>query len=262
MKNFCCFSAMILLLASCSKKKEPVVADFEAVVTGESPSAKIQITNRSTGATAFKWNFDKGAADSVSTDQSPADLNIDKAGSFTIKLKAFNGTEEQSVIKTLTIAGHNAIITCADLEFAIDAGNTTYGRYFSFETGKILKDNEINSSNGSKIHLAFGSLEHSMYFFGSPDDNSMPGSLTIANANHTKVINWQANPSISSTAFDAMQDDRLLSPLTINETNDSFGNSLPCTILFELPDHRKGVIKAKAVNSARLLADIKVQKYY
>lgn len=253
---------MILLLASCSKKEDSVVADFEAVVTGESPNARIKVTNKSTGATSFKWNFDKGAADSVSTEQSPADLIIDKAGSFTIKLTALKATEEQSVSKTLTVAGHNAIITYTDLEFAVDAGNATYGRYFSFETGKILKDNEINSSNGSKIHLAFGSIEHSMYFFESPDDHSMPGSLTFANANHTKVINWQANPSISTTAFDAMQDDRLLSSLTINETNDSFGNSLPCMILFELPDHRKGVIKAKAVNSTRLLADIKIQKYY
>ena len=261
MKKFYFFSALLLFLLSCSEKEEPVVSDFEATVTGESPTAKIQITNNSTGATSFIWNFDTGAADSVSTEQSPATVNIDKAGNFTIKLTAINGPEEQSVSKTFTIPGYNAIITYPDLEFALDAGNATYGRYFSFETGKILKDNEINSTNGSKIHLGFGSMDRTLYYFESPDKTNVPGLLTIQNATHTKIINWQASPSISIASFDSMTDDRSLCGLTINETNDSFDNSLPSIILFELSNHRKGVIKAKAVNNFRLLADIKIQKY-
>lgn len=159
MKKILLFSAVLLLLVSCSEKEEPVIADFDAVLSGESPNAKIQLTNKSTGATSYKWNFDKGAPDSV------------------------------------------------------------------------------------------------------PDKTNVPGLLNITGATHTSVINWQASPAISVASFDSMADDRLLSSLTIIDTNDSFGNQLPCTILFELADHRKGVIKAKAINSARLLADIRIQKY-
>lgn len=265
MKKIILFSAMLLFIVSCtekdSEKEEPVIADFDAVLTGESPNAKIQLTNKSTGATSYRWNFDKGAADSVSTEHSPSTVNVDRAGSFIVRLTAINNNEKHSVSKTLTINGYNAIVTYPDLEFALDAGNTTYGRYFSFETGKMLKDTEINATNGSKIHLAFGSMEHTMYYFESPDKTNVPGLLNITGATHTKIINWQANPSISVASFDSMVDDRLLSGLIINGTNDSFGNQLPCTILFELADHRKGIIKAKAVNSARLLADIRIQKY-
>ncbi len=261
MKKICYFTALVLLFVSCSKKEEdPVVADFDAVVSGQSPNAKIKLTNISTGATSFKWNFDIGTTDSVSTQESPADLEIDKAGDFTIKLTAVNGSEKQTASKTISIPGHNALITYNNLEFALEPGNTSYGRYFSFKSGKMYKDSEINNSNGPDIHLGFGSMSHTMYFFVSPDDHST-GLLTIAGATHTKIINWQSTPSITVSAFDAMQDDQLLSGLTISETNDSFDNSLPTTILFQLASGRKGVIKAKAVNSDRLLTDIKIQKY-
>jgi PKD repeat protein len=259
MKKILFFSACIFIALSCSKKEEPVVADFELAVSGESPNATISITNKSTGATSFKWNFDKGTTDSVSTMQSPATITVDRAGTFTIKLTASNGAEKQTTTKSVTVAGHSAIMTYSNLEFGVTAGSTTYGRYFSFETGKIYKDSEINASNGSIIHLGFGRLEY-IFFFVSPSSNST-GLLTIPNATTTKVVNWQANPSISATSFDAMQDDTMLSGLTINGTNDSFDTSLPNMILFQIASGRKGVIKAKAVNSERLLADIKIQKY-
>lgn len=243
------------------KNEQPLIVDFDAVVVGESPDAKIQITNKTTGALSYKWNFDIGATDSISTEQSPNDLNINKSGAFTIKLTAVNGSQKQTISKTFTIPGYSAIITYSNLEFALEPGNTTNGRCFSFDTGTMFKDNEINISNGSKIHISFGSMDRIVYFFVSPDRHDLPGLLNIPSAKHTKVVNWQANPSISASSFDAMQDDRLLAPLTINENNESFGLPMPNMILFELIDHRKGVIKAKAVNASRLLADIKVQKY-
>ncbi len=251
----------VLMFVSCSKKEDiPVVADFDAKVTGESPNAQITLANNSTGASTFKWSFDKGSADSVSTAESPAALTVDKAGEFKIKLTVSNGAEEKSIGKIVSIPGHSAILSFNNLEFGLNAGDTQYGRYFSFETGLMYRDNSINSSNGSLIHLGFGSMNQEMYYFESPTRNDL-GFITIPNATQTKVINWQQNPSISVVAFDAMQDDRLLTGLTIASTNDSFDNSLPCTILFELFTSRKGVIKAKTVNNERLLADIKIQKY-
>ena len=59
-----------------------------------------------------------------------------------------------------------------------------------------------------------------------------------------------------------MKDDSKLSELTIADTDESFGNSsIPGTVLFEISTGKKGVIKTKALNSDRLLVDIKIQKY-
>lgn len=261
MKKILYFLALSFIIVSCSKKDDPVVPDFDAVVSGESPNAKIELTNKSTGATSFKWNFDKGTTDSVSTLESPAILNVDRAGSFTIKLKAINGSEEQTITKTVTVPGYNAIVTYSDLEFGLVSGSTTYGRYFSFTTGKMYKDNEINSSNGMDIHIGLGNMSHFMFFFLSPDDRILEEDLIIPGATNTKINNWQDIPLISASAFDSMQDDRLLNGLTITNTNESFDTTMPNMILFQIATGRKGVIKAKAVNINRILVDIKIQKY-
>lgn len=250
-----------LLLFSCSKDEDettPLAADFTATVTGEAPNAQIGITNSSTGATTYLWTFGEGASVSTSTDENPSSITVDKAGDLTIKLVVGNGSEEKELTKTVTITGSNAIVIYTDIEFGLNAGDATYGRLFSFETGQIYKDSEIDASNGSMIHLAFGSMANTIYYFESPtvEDYNVP------NATETKVVNYESTPSISVTDFDSMTDDSQLSGLTITGTNDSFGNSsIPGTVLFEISTGKKGVIKTKAVNSDRLLVDIKIEKY-
>ena len=101
-------------------------------------------------------------------------------------------------------------------------------------------------------------MANTMYYFESPtvEDYNVP------NATETKVVNYESTPTISVTDFDSMTDDSQLSGLTITGTNDSFGNSsIPGTVLFEISTGKKGVIKTKAVNSDRLLVDIKIEKY-
>jgi hypothetical protein len=160
--------------------------------------------------------------------------------------------------KVVAVTGHSAITTYTDVEFALDAGNATYGRLFSFETGEIYLDNEITATNGPLMHLAFGSMDNTMYYFESPS----VAAYNVPGATVTKVINYQVAPDITTTEFDAMTDDRDLSGLPIVETEESFGNgNIPGTVLFEISTGRKGVIKTKSVNTSRLLADIKLQKY-
>lgn len=260
MKKVFTLSVIGIALFACSEKDDPVIADFDVIVIGEAPNATVSLTNKSSGSTSFKWNFDKGAADSISTIETPAAFGVDRAGEFKVKLTAMNGAEKNIVEKKVNIEGHNAIMVFNNIEFSKSAGDAVYGRYFSFQTGSMYKDNQINSTNGSSIHLGFGSMDNVMYYFESPTKTNL-GFISIPNATVTKVVNWEATPRISASQFDAMQDDRLLSGLTITNTNDSFGNSLPNMILFEISTGRKGVIKAKAVNSDRLLVDIKIQKY-
>lgn len=245
-----------ILLFSCSKDEtSPIVVDFTATVTGEAPNAQIAITNSSTGATTYSWTFGEGADISSSTDENPSSIAVDKVADLIIKLVVGNGSEVKELSKTVTITGNNAIVTYTDIEFGLNAGDATFGRFFSFETGQIFKDSEIDASNSSMIHLAFGSFENPIYFFESP-------SVYILNATETKVENYESIPYITVTDFDSMTDDSQLSGLTITEANDSFSNySIPGTVLFEISTGRKGVVKTKAINSDRLLVDIKIQKY-
>ncbi|HUX55055.1 MAG TPA: hypothetical protein VMV56_11620 [Williamwhitmania sp.] len=245
---------------SCTKSDStvPVVADFAMTVTGEAPNAQITITNNTTGAYAYEWTFGEGANISTTTDLTPPVLTIDKAGSFTITLKAGNGSDEDEVTKTVTVEGNSALVIYSNVEFGLNAGDDTYGRLFSFETGKIYKDNEVDATVGPKINLAFGSMGNTMYYFQSPTvaDYNVPG------ASVTKVTNWFSTSPISTSDFDGMTDDSKLVGLTINETGDSFGNSsIPGIVLFQLSTGRKGAIETKAVNSLRLVVDINIQKY-
>lgn len=248
-----------VLFFSCSKDDEgtPLVADFTATVAGESPNAEIIIANTTTGASGYEWSFGEGADISTSSEKVPT-LKVDKAGDITITLVAINGSQEEEVTKTVTVAGNTAITTFENVEFALNAGDDTYGRLFSLETGEIYKDSEITADNGSKINLAFSSMANTMYYFESPAKEA----YNVPGATVTKVTNYESNPSITVEEFDAMADDSKLSGLTIENTDDSFGNSsIPGTVLFETSTGRKGVIKTKMVNSDRLLVDIKVQKY-
>ncbi len=254
-----------ILFVSCSKDDDnnnnestPLKADFTVTVTGESPNAKVAIVNNSTGATTYSWTFGEGADISSSSDKTPAIITVDKSGDFSIKLVVKNSTSEKELSKNITINGNNAIVEYKDIEFGLNAGDDTYGRLFSFETGLIYKDNEITNDNGSKIHLAFGSMSNTMYYFESPTVKD----YNIPNATETKVINYESEPTISVATFDEMTDDRELSGLTIEGTNDSFGNSsIPGTVLFEISTGRKGVIKTKSVDDKKLVVDIKIQKY-
>lgn len=262
MKKAVFFGLLLVNVAfwSCTKSDSsvPVVAIFSAVVSGQAPNAQITITNTTSGAYTYEWAFGEGANISTSSDLTPPVLTIDKAGSFTVTLKASNGSEQDEVTKTITVEGNSALVTYSNVEFGLNAGDNSYGRLFSFETGKIYKDNEIDATVGPKINLAFASMGNTMYYFQSPTvaDYNVPG------ASVTKVTNWLSDSPISTTDFDGMTDDSKLAGLTINETGDSFGNSsIPGIVLFQLSTGRKGAIETKAVNSSRLLVDIKIQKY-
>jgi PKD repeat protein len=261
MKKIIILSLLVSGLISCSKKDKPLVPDFDLIVSGESPTATIQIINKSSGADLYKWNFDKGASDSVSILENPSMISVDKAGEFIVKLTADNGSEKKTIEKKITVAGNSAILTFTNLEFGLEKGSLVYGRYFSFETGIMYKDAEINSTNGSKIDIGLGSFNQYMLFFASPDDHRFSFLLNIPNATLTKIVNWESNLRITPAAFDSMNDDRLLSALNIVDNNQSFDNEFPHTVLFQLSTLQKGVIKLKAVNSDRLLVDIKIQKY-
>ncbi len=253
---------LVLFIFSCGDDKvEPTplpVADFEVTVSGQAPHATLAIVNKSTDASQFSWNFGEGASVRESTEKTPANIIIDKAGELTITLEASNGVDKSNKEVKVAVGGSSAVVTYTNIEFGMTAGDATYGRLFSFEDGKIYKDSEINATTGPKIGLAFGQMGNTLYYFESPNVSTynIPGAKT------TKVTNYPSPPPFTVAEFDAMADDSKLKGLAIENKEDSFGNSsIPGIVLFQLSSGLKGAIRTKSVGSQRMLVDIRVQKY-
>lgn len=247
-----------VILSSCGKTETlPFNANFEVTLTGEAPNATITINNLTTGADSYEWIYSEGASVSGSTEKNPADFTVDKAGEFTITLNATSGTETKSAYSTFTIDGNTAILTFTDLEFGLNAGDLTYGRLFSIDDGKIYKDGEITPALGPKIDLGFAS-NAPLYYFETPDHVD----FGLTGATSTKVENYVTATKFSVAMFDAMVDDADIKNLPITYDGNAFSaNQMANIILFETAAGRKGVVKTTALNSSRIMADIKVQKY-
>ncbi|UII24533.1 hypothetical protein LVD15_14500 [Fulvivirga maritima] len=249
------------LMLSCSDDDDetPLVADFSASIVGESPNAELVIINNSTGASSYSWEFSEGASVATSTDQTPSEITIDKAGNFEITLTAISGSNEDQSTTTLSINGNSAILEFSDVEFGIEEGDATYGRFFSIEDGVVYTDSQISEENGASVNITFGSFGSSVNFFESPASSN----FYIPNATETYFINYQSEVIMTADDFDAMDDDEELSEFTVTQDDgEGFSsNSIPNVILFQTEAGRKGAIKTKNRDSERLLVDIKVQKY-
>lgn len=256
--------AVALVTTACSDDdgdSGPLKADFKIAVTGSAPNAKLTITNTSTGATGYAWAFSPGAGTLVSTEKNPAELTIEKAGQFDVILVVTKGTESSTLTQSVTVEGNGSIVTYTGIEFSMKKGSTTYGRFFSTTTGKIYKDSEVTASNGKDIDIAFGSYGPSTNFFLSPNDKEI--TPAIAGTTTTAFVNYPSTSNAAATvaAFEAAKDDSFIAKETIKEDNNAFGTTTPGIILFQTQDGRKGAICTRAINSDRLLVDIKVQKY-
>lgn len=239
------------------EEKTPIAIDFSVDVTGEAPSAVVTITNKTTGAESYSWTISQGSETDTSSSENPSAITIDKTGDLTIKLVATNKDTTAEKTETVTITGNNAILEFKDVEFAIEAGNATYGRYFSIELGKIIKDSEVTADNGPKIDLVFASMV-TMYYFDSPDN----ADYNITGGTKTLVMNYLSNDELTVDDFDKMESDSLLKTLKVSHADDSFGSStIPNIILFKNAAGKIGAIKAKEVKTDVIVADIKVQKY-
>jgi hypothetical protein len=256
-KTFLLGIVILFNLTDCKEKEVPLVADFDAEITGTSPNATIVFTSSSTGADTYEWTFGEGANITTSSVISPS-ISVEKAGLLTVTLTIHRGAEENSITQDIDVFGNSAILEFTDVEFALGAGDLDYGRFFSVATGQVYIDTEVNANNGSTISLAFESLGQTLHYFQSPSSSD----YSIPNATQTKVINFPAGALMSIAQFEAMDDDEILADLTINDDGNGFGNgNIPGIVLFQISDGRIGAIKTRSINADRLLVDIKVQKY-
>ncbi len=259
---------LLTLFASCSEDDQSINVDYSIEVEGESPSATLIIKNN-TAASNFEWTFDKGAyiiteemkpsSITTSEEKEPVGIKIEKAGQFTVKLKATEGAETNEVTKIITIPGHSAIKKFTNVIFGQVENDPRYGRFFSTQTGKIYKQADVNETIGPKIDLVYHGSESNFIFFENPAD-LFTDTFVIPGATTTKVMNYESGFLVSD--FDTMTDDALLTDLTITHQNKTTGTlNVPFIVLFQNAAGQKGAIKLIALNTDKLMVDIKVQKY-
>jgi PKD domain len=269
MKKQLGYLILITMFLSCSKKginyniPTPVSPDFEMIVTGNSPNATVKFVNKTAAATTYKWAFGLGSNVQTSTDATPADIIVDKAGVFTVTLEGFNQAGSKSITKTISIGGYSALVEYNNLKFG-DRNIGTESYIFSTSLGRFFKLNEVNSDNGPKIDIVY--YKNGCCFsqgFQSPDSTFyLP--ISIAGARKTITMNYQGNSIINTTQFEALRNDSLLRSVNIYDDYAIFpaGLAYPKFVYFTNADNKKGVIRLKSYTDyAYVLGDIKVQKY-
>lgn len=259
MKKLQQFAILLLtIFASCNENDQSINVDYSIEVEGESPTATLIIKNN-TAASNFVWTFDKGASITTSEEKEPVGIKIEKAGLFTVKLKATEGAETNEVTKTVTIPGHSAIKKFTSVIFGQIENDPKYGRFFSTQTGKIYKQADVNETIGPKIDLVYHGSESNFIFFENPAD-LFTDTFVIPGAKTTMVMNYESGFLVSD--FDAMTNDALLADFTITHQNKTTGTlNVPFIVLFQNAEGQKGAIKLIALNTEKLMVDIKVQKY-
>lgn len=240
----------LAFLQACTEepKQAELVPDFEIIVTGEAPAAQVSLVNKSTGAESYQWTFDEGADLDASSENEPV-VSVDKAGDFIITLQATAGEETKEVIKKVSIGGNSPVKTFSNIYFSL----TNSGRFFSTETGKLYKANEVDKLNGRNIDLAFSGIDG----FESPrneDEVNIPGATITKVKNHVTT-------ELSVDEFHAMVTDQKLKSMIVEDDDTPFQLEAPQLILFENSFGKKGVILVKALYDENILTDIKVQKY-
>lgn len=241
--------------------------DYQAPVT-------INLNNLSVSATNYSWTF-QGGQPLTSTSQNPT-VTFNNPGTYQITLNASNDKTSLTKIKTITVLPNTNLYIFNDIKIGINSAhhNNTNGAFFATTTGQTYTANEVNTSNGPIIEIAFQGLSSSFSYnkFISPSSVQSFGFSPISNPQNTVFINSQVlcacGLNFTVANFNAMVNDVPLQALNINASggsNQEFDNSnLPRIVLFKTNDLRKGAIKIKqmvndGVNSY-IICDIKVQK--
>lgn len=115
MKKFYYLLLICVFLVSCSKD-EPVIADFDVSV-GE--NGKVSLTNKSTGADSFEWDFGNGTN---SLEKNP-NIQYDSNRDYTINLTAKGKSGQNTKPKTVKITN---VIEPSDNFVGTFSGNMFY----------------------------------------------------------------------------------------------------------------------------------------
>lgn len=100
---FFCLSIVSLLSLSCKDEESVPIADFNLIVVGKAPDARVIIENNSIAATSFIWTFGKNSNLDTTDLKHPPVLTVYKAGNFDVTLELTNGSNKTTLSKTVEI---------------------------------------------------------------------------------------------------------------------------------------------------------------
>lgn len=104
-----CIVILLITAVSCYKEEEiPVVIDFDYTIANGSYTVPVAlaIANRTTGADFYTWTFE-GATPASSRDKQPGTITYDRAGTYTIRLEAWNDTQRD--VREITVLLDSAV---------------------------------------------------------------------------------------------------------------------------------------------------------
>jgi PKD repeat protein len=230
------------------------------------------LENHSVSATIHQWSSPGGifsnAADSAPT------VTFSNPGSYTITYLAGNGKQLQTVTKNITVLPNTRLRKFLDIHLGINSADSTIGSYFSTKLRTVIKENQVNLTNGNKIDICYFGLNSAFTFnkFISPDSAQNFTFAAIPGATYTKRINRQelcgCGVNFTSADFDGVINGLAFDPVNVTETGGGtlyFDNIVvPRVVLFQNAAGKKGAIKIKQfVNNglqSYIICDIKVQK--
>lgn len=208
---------LLLVAVSCYKEEEiPVVIDFDYAITGGSYTVPVELTiaNRTTGADFYTWTFD-GAAPASSHEKQPGAVVYDRAGTYTIRLEAWNDTRRE--VREITVLLDSAVTvafatTIEVNDFApatVVVHNTTRGAStytWTFEGGEPATSTAADPG---------------AVYFSSPGDHRI--GLVVTNGRETfessQVVNLKPRLAASFSIIPAFEDEDYEAPLTATLDN-------------------------------------------
>ena len=177
-----------------------------------------------------------------------------------------SGPTTENPDDTDTVIVSNEIITFEDIRLGGVDQHDSIGCFFSTQTGKVYKADEVTEENGASIDITYVAIDGGLRFFETPTKVSQWDLPKIPGAVDTEVINSIKASDIDVTVedFDNMEDDTLIKDFEIKNDSRAFENEAPAIILFQNHAGQKGIIKVKEVSGRRdgyIVFDIKMQKY-
>jgi hypothetical protein len=151
----------------------------------------------------------------------------------------------------------DSVVTFTDVAFALQPGNSTYGRVFASQYGKVFTDKAIADTMGKHIDVVFNYLG-AVAYFGSANEEGF--DLTVPGATTTIFKNYVTlNDQITVNNFDTLVHASTINKLTFVDDGNSFDpTALPVLIYFQNSWNKKGLIKVKSVSADHITADVKV----
>ncbi|MDJ1472532.1 hypothetical protein QNI19_30175 [Cytophagaceae bacterium DM2B3-1] len=206
-------------LFSCFHEQEiPVNADFEYTITAKSYTVPVELTltNKTVGADFYKWTFE-GASPATSTEKQPGRIIYPNAGTYTIRLEAWNDTQHQ--IKELVLQLDSAVVV--NFETQIEVNDFAPANVKIRNKSRGASTYEWTFEGG--IPATSNAGDPPLVYFDQPGDHVI--TLRVTNGRETfsysKKINLKESLQTEFTIVPVFEDEDYEAPLTATLENQT-----------------------------------------